>query len=161
MRLSIPYWRAASRTSEAAGHLSVGALPADFVRELPLAYPSSSALAQADPDGALVHRQNCWVPPHPCWSREEATDPARVPSRFPTRSQGVPHVRSVHFQEEGFANLSNNRDYNQPVKRVNAIRMPPAALSCLLLHTSSDCCDYFVQHYFFPYSFAAALGFLF
>src|SRR5215475_9287938 len=61
MRLSIPYWRAASRTSGAAGQLSVGARVADFVRELALAHPSSANMAQAEPDGARVVYRGCLI----------------------------------------------------------------------------------------------------
>ena len=38
----------------------------------------------------------------------------------------------------GIANLSNNRDYNHLVNRVNAKRFPLLALNPYLPHTSSD-----------------------
>jgi hypothetical protein len=38
---------------------------------------------------------------------------------------------------KGIANLSNNRDYSQTVKHVNANRSCPLALTSCLAHTSS------------------------
>jgi hypothetical protein len=70
--------------------------------------------------------------------REEATDPARISPKVPFAAESSPHCAAIGAdQEEGIAKLSNNRDYNQLVKRVNAIRLPATALNCFLLLTST------------------------